>query len=74
MTLFELREEIDKLIDMNYGNLPVRLECDHGQTAMSLNGVEYACVESDEYMTNTLHPDDYDEFEDKVPVVLFSAY
>jgi len=74
VTLFELREELDKLIEQGYGKLPVRLECDHGQTAMSLNGLEYACIEADEYMSTTLHPDDYDQYEDKVPVMLLSAY
>lgn len=70
MKVKELIEELQKLDQ----DLNVRLECDHGQYAMTANGVGETYVDDDTvHMADEIHPDDFVDGEhDKV--VIIQAY
>lgn len=53
-------------------DVEVRLECDHGQVAMTCNWVGYIYIREDEYMADEVHKDDLEG--DEIKVVVLEAY
>jgi hypothetical protein len=73
MKLSKLLETLSLLKDTHGGDIEIRVEADHGQTAMSLTWVGLGhVIDGDEYMTETIHPDDVDE--DSFEVILLQGY
>jgi hypothetical protein len=73
MKLNKLLETLLLLKETHGGDIDIRVEADHGQTAMSLTWVGLGHVEEiDAYMTESIHPDDVDE--DSFEVILLQGY
>lgn len=69
-----VQELINILEQVEDKSLQVRLECDHGQVPMKLNGQCISYIEGDIYMPDGVHPDDFDEYPDAVKVFCLEAY
>ena len=72
MNVLDLIKELEGLRDEGHGELPVRLECDHGQAAMGCTFASHGYIDSYEYVAESVHPDDVTE--DSKPVVLLEGY
>lgn len=72
MTLNELHNMTKELIEKGHGELEVRVWADHGQQAMPTDSVDVDRLESDDYMGEIIHPDDYDEYDEYVECVVIS--
>lgn len=74
MNINELHAELSKEIEAGNGELPVVLECDHGQTVMQVTWSGHTKVEDvNEYMTETVDEDDPDWDHGGDPVYLIQA-
>ena len=75
MNIIELHEELSKQIKKGNGDLPVVLECNHGETPMhsSWSGLDKV-VDASEYMMESVDTDDPDYEHDGDLVYLIQAY
>jgi hypothetical protein len=73
MKISEVIKELQELLDKQ-GDLQVRVEADHGQTAMKANCVVEGYIDEDVYMPEGVHPDDLDGYEGAIKVVIIERY
>jgi len=72
MKASDLIRQLQELVETD-GDLDVRLYTDHGQCAMRANWVSVTHIEEDEYMTDTIHPDDLDDYDNPIKVIEIQA-
>lgn len=73
MTLNELISKGIKLQEKGYGELQVRLITDHGQVLMKAEHIETTYMEEDTYMSDEIHEDDLDEWENPIKVIVIAG-
>jgi len=72
MTVQELIDELKKVKDKS---LKVVVEADHGQTPMTATwSGEIQVADENEYLMESVHEDDVDEYDDLVTVYCLQAY
>lgn len=70
MTLNELMDELQDLKDSGVsGDIQVRVWADHGQSSMRCGGAYTTYIEEDEYVSETIHKDDLEDYPDAIQVV-----
>jgi len=74
MKLDILLKVLLKLQLQGQGHLEVRLDCDHGQTPMTMTGSGIDYVTEDSYMPDILHSDEVEDFPDAHKVIILEAY
>jgi hypothetical protein len=72
MTVDQLIKDLQKLSQEGYGDLQVRVEADHGQTAMVPCTPFKTFIEEDTWMTNEVHPNNVEDYH--IPVIILQAY
>ena len=72
MTVDQLIKDLQKLSQEGYGDLQVRVEADHGQTAMVPSTPFKSFIEEDCWAGAQIHSDDVEDCH--IPVVILEAY
>lgn len=72
MRASDLIRQLQKLVETD-GDLDVRLYTDHGQCSMKANWVGVSHIDSEDYMADSIHPDDLDDYDNPIKVIEIQA-
>lgn len=72
MKASDLIRQLQELVETD-GDLDIRLYTDHGQCSMKANWVSTTHIEDDEYMADTIHPDDLDGCDNPIKIIEIQA-
>ncbi|AEP29922.1 hypothetical protein [Brumicola nitratireducens] len=74
MQLDTLIEQLTEMQAIHGGEMEVRVNADHGQTAMAATYVSAAYIDQDTYMPESINDGDLEEFPDAIQVIEIQGY